>query len=148
LVPSAAIPVAVLPVPVVFLYSAPTPMAVLALPVVLLESASVPSAVLPLALPPPGSGVPASEETNENRPVIITTNVLFKTVRRYLLSVAPSKIPCTVVFFRLWYLRSQCAMAPLPGRFISHLVLRERCNEVRRIVRYFDDFQIFLEISA
>ncbi len=39
-------------------------------------------------------------------------------------------------------------MAPLPGRFISHLILRERCNEVRRIVRYADDFQTFRKISG
>ena len=27
--------------------------------------------------------------------------------------------------------------------FVSYLVLRERCNEVRRIVRYPDDFELF-----
>ena len=59
--------------------------------------------------------MPASEETNENRPVIIATNVLFKTVRRYLLGVVPSKIPCTAVFFRVLYVRGLSAMAPLTG---------------------------------
>jgi hypothetical protein len=41
-------------------------------------------------------------------------------------------------------------MAPLPGGFISHFVLREQRNEVlgnrkvfRRVVRYSDDFQLF-----
>src|SRR4029450_4462728 len=103
-------------------------MAVLALPFVLLKSARVPSAVLPLALPPSGGGVPASEETNKNKPVIITMTV--KTVRRYLLGVVPSKIPCTAVVFRVLYVRGLSAMAPLPGGFISRLVLRKRRNEV------------------
>ena len=87
--------------------------------------------------------MPASDKTNEKRPVIITTNVLFKTVRRALLRVILCKIPCTAVLFRLWYVRGLCAMAPLPGRFISYVILRERCTEVRRIVRYSDDFQFF-----
>src|SRR4030095_3884253 len=90
----------------------------------------------------------ASEETNENRPVMITRNVLVKPVLRHLLDGVPSKILCTAVFFRLWCVRGLCAMAPLPGRFISHLILRERCNEVRRIARYSDDFQTCWEISA
>src|SRR5438067_6005845 len=92
--------------------------------------------------------MPASDKTNEKRPVIITTNVLFKTVRRALLRVILCKIPCTAVLFRLWYVRGLCAMAPLPGRFISYVILRERCTEVRRIVRYSDDFSLFWEISA
>ena len=71
-----------------------------------------------------------SEQTNENSPIIIATNVLFKTVRRYLLSVVPSKIPCTAASFRVLYVRRLSGMAPLPGGFISHLVLRERRNEV------------------
>src|SRR5437762_13164580 len=87
--------------------------------------------------------MPASDKTNEKRPVIITTNVLFKTVRRALLRVILCKRPCTAVLFRLWYVRGLCAVAPLPGRFISHVILRERCNEVRRIVKYSDDFSLF-----
>src|SRR5207248_8724897 len=91
--------------------------------------------------------MPASDKTNEKRPVIITTNVLFKTVRRALLRVILCKIPCTAVLFRLWYVRGLCAMAPLPGRFISYVILRERYTEVRR-VRYSDDFSLFWEISV
>ena len=96
-----------------------------------------------MKLPPPGGGMPASDETNEKRPVIITTNVLFKTVRRALLRVVLSKIPSTAVFFRVLYVRGLVRDGATPGRFISHLVLRERRNEVRRIVRYSDDFQFF-----
>src|SRR6266496_4301184 len=85
--------------------------------------------------------MPASDETNEKRPVIITTNVLFKTVRRALLRVVLCKIPSTAVFFRVLYVRGLVRDGATAGRFISHLILRERCNEVRRIVRYSDDFQ-------
>src|SRR4029450_5540077 len=87
--------------------------------------------------------MPASEETNENSPAIITTSVLVKTVRRALLRVVLWKIPSTAVFFRVLYVRGLVRDGATPGRFISHLVLRERCDEVRRIVRYSDDFQFF-----
>src|SRR5258707_7049947 len=115
-------------------------MAVLALPVVLLKSASVPSAVLPLELRTSGAGMSASEETNENKPVTITTNVLFKTVRRALLRVAPCKIPSTAVFFRVLYVQGLSALAPLPESFISHFLLRKRCIEVRSIFSRYEDF--------
>src|SRR5262245_28849367 len=97
LLPRTAIRVAVLTTPVVFLYIAPVPMAVLAWPVVLLESASVPSAVLPLPRPASGDGTTVSEKANENSPIVIATNVLFQTARKYLLGIVCYKIHCDTI---------------------------------------------------